>query len=79
MVFSSLENNASSDFDGSKCKVGNVSFNPNSYGLSDSVAPTGGGLRGPPKISKKESSLTPCCYIAYFYLYILGSHAKIGS
>ena len=24
------------------------SFNPISYGLSDSVAPTGGGLRGPP-------------------------------
>ena len=23
-------------------------FNPISYGLSDSVAPTGGGLRGPP-------------------------------
>ena len=45
--------------------------NPISYSLSDSVAPTGGGAsEAPPKISKKESSLTPCCYVAFVCLYI---------
>ena len=28
------------------------------------------------QISKKESSLTPCCYIAFVCLYIEGSYAK---
>ena len=30
----------------------------------------GGASEAPPKISKKESSLTPCCYIAFVCLYI---------
>ena len=46
-------------------KIVGTIFNPISYGLSDSVAPTGGG-----PISRKELSLTPCCYIAFVCLYI---------
>ena len=30
----------------------------------------GGASEAPPKISKKESYLTPCCYIAFVCLYI---------
>ena len=52
-------------------------FNPISYGLSDSVAPMWGASEAPPKISRRESSLTPCCYIAFVCLCINGSHAKI--
>ena len=37
----------------------------------------GGASEAPPKLSRKESSLTPCCYIAFVCLYIQGSHAKI--
>ena len=45
--------------------------NPTSHGVSDSVVPIGGGLRGPPpKKSRKESFLTPCCYIAFIRFYI---------
>ena len=36
----------------------------------------GGASEAPPKISRKESSLTPCCYIAFVCLYIQGSHAN---
>ena len=46
-------------------------LNPTSHGVSDSVAPMVGGLRGPPpKKSRKESFLTPCCYIAFLRFYI---------
>ena len=47
-----------------------------SHGLSDSVAPMGEASEAPPKKSRKESFLTPCCYIEFFTWYILGSHAK---
>ena len=42
-----------------------VGINPISYGLSDSLAPMGGGASEalPPKILKKESSLTPCLFV----------------
>ena len=37
-------------------------FNPTSHGVLDSVAPMGGGAsEAPPKKSRKESFLTPCC------------------
>ena len=40
-----------------------ILLNPTSHGVSDSVAPMGGSLRGPPpKKSRKETFLTPCCY-----------------
>ena len=52
-------------------------FNPTSHGVSDSVAPMGGGPeRTPHKKSRKESFLTPCCYIAFGTWYIKGSHKK---
>ena len=35
---------------------------------TDSVAPMGKGPQRPPKISRKESSLTHCCYIAFVCL-----------
>ena len=39
--------------------------------------PWGGASEAPPpKKSRKESFLTPCCYIAFFTWYIQGSHAK---
>ena len=37
----------------------------------------GGASEAPPKLSRKESSLTPCCYIAFVSGYIDGSHPKI--
>ena len=40
------------------------------------MAPMGGASEAPHKISRKESSLTPCCYIAFVNWYIYGSHAK---
>ena len=43
------------------------SLNPTSYGILESRYLTRGG---PPKISRKELSLTPCCYIAFVCLYI---------
>ena len=47
------------------------SINPTSYGILESRYLTGGGAsEAPPKISRKESSLTPCCYIAFVCLYI---------
>ena len=39
--------------------------NPTSHGVSDSVAPMGGASEAPPKKSRKESFLTPCCYVAF--------------
>ena len=49
-----------------------VLFNPTSHGVSDFVAPMGEGPQrpAPPKKSRKESFLTPCCYIAFFTWYI---------
>ena len=41
-------------------------FNPTSYGILESRYLMGVG----PKISRKELSLTPCCYIAFVCLYI---------
>ena len=43
-----------------------VLFNPTSHGVSDSVASMGRGPQRPPKKSREESFLTPCCYIAFF-------------
>ena len=55
-----------------KINVHSTYINPISYGLSDSVAPTGGGrLRGPPPIDIEEGVIyTPCCYIPFVCLYI---------
>ena len=36
----------------------------------------GGPQRPPPKISRKELSLTPCCYIAFVCLLYLGATCK---
>ena len=52
-------------------------LNPTSHGVSDSLAPSGGPQRPPPKKSRKYSFLTPCCYIAFLRFYIKGSHTKI--
>ena len=46
-------------------------INPISYGLSYSLAPTGGA-----KISRKESSLTLCCNKAFVILYIYRGHMQ---
>ena len=36
----------------------------------------GGGLRDPPKISRKEASLTPCCYITFICFIFRGYMQK---
>ena len=50
-------------------------INPTSHGVSDSVAPMAGGLRGPPKKSRKDSFLTHVA-IKHLLLGILRGHMQ---
>ena len=61
------------------CKVVS-NLNPTSHGVSDSVAPMGGGTSEapPPKKSRRESFLTPCCYIAFLLGKFRGHMQKIS-
>ena len=47
-------------------------INPTSHGVSDSVAPMGGGLRGPPSEIKEGVIFDPMLLYSICYLVFLG-------